>query len=109
MIDWVRVSELREEIGEDDFAEIVTIFLEEVAETLVALEQAPPDANLQDILHFLKGSALNLGFGRLGELCRTGEQMAENGESTLIDRAEITDAYALSREAFLKSVSTLAA
>lgn len=30
MINWDRVAELREEVGVDDFAEIIELFLEEV-------------------------------------------------------------------------------
>ena len=32
MIDWKRVRELRDEIGEEDFSEVVDLFLEEVEE-----------------------------------------------------------------------------
>ena len=30
MIDWTKVTELREEIGDEDFQEVVELFLEEV-------------------------------------------------------------------------------
>ena len=39
MIDWTRVKELQDEIGADDFAEVVQLFLEEtdaVVERLIA-------------------------------------------------------------------------
>ena len=36
MIDWARVSELRDEVGEGDFDEVVELFLEEVDEAIAA-------------------------------------------------------------------------
>ena len=61
MIDWPRVTELREEVGAEDFGEVVEIFLEEVEEVIGKLEGGDRGQLEQD-LHFLKGSALNLGF-----------------------------------------------
>ena len=37
MIDWARVSELRDEVGAEDFDEVVELFLEEVDEAIAAL------------------------------------------------------------------------
>lgn len=37
MIDWARVSERRDEVGEEDFDEVVELFLEEVDEAIAAL------------------------------------------------------------------------
>ena len=37
MIDWACVSELRDEVGVEDFDEVVELFLEEVDEAIVAL------------------------------------------------------------------------
>lgn len=101
MIDWQRVAELRDEIGEEDFGEVVEIFLEEVSSTMEDLKKAPQDMNLQDIMHFLKGSALNLGFTAMGDLCREGETKAGAGLSDQIDRAAVLACYVASRDSFL--------
>ena len=45
MIDWSRVSELREEVGEEDFAEVVELFLDEVDGVIGTL--APETADLE--------------------------------------------------------------
>ena len=37
MIDWASVSELRDEVGAEDFDEVVELFLEEVDEAIIAL------------------------------------------------------------------------
>lgn len=109
MINWTRLTELRDEIGADDFNEVVEIFLEEVEESLTSLSAAPPDADLRDIMHFLKGSALNLGFEALAELCRDGEDRAAKGQSVQIDREAVAGCYQSSRDAFLTSEGVQAA
>ncbi len=70
LIDWKMVDELHSEIGTDEFAEVVMLFLTEVEEVL---DQMTPDALRDEDLHFLKGSALNLGFAALAEYCRSGD------------------------------------
>ena len=40
MIDWTRVSELRDEIGAEDFGDVVEIFLEEVEAEVEAEQDA---------------------------------------------------------------------
>jgi len=103
MIDWTRVSELREEIGAEDFNEIVEIFLEEVDAAVADL--GAPDTPLDAQLHFLKGSALNLGFATFSDLCQTGETRAAAGE-TNIDLGEVAQSYRASRAAFLEGLAT---
>ncbi|WP_095587793.1 Hpt domain-containing protein [Actibacterium ureilyticum] len=76
MIDWDRVSILRDEVGGEAFNEVVTMFLDEVEETLSTLSTATPVADLLDALHFLKGSALSLGFRTFAALCHNGDQAA---------------------------------
>jgi HPt (histidine-containing phosphotransfer) domain-containing protein len=103
MIDWTRVAELRAEIGEDDFAEVAALFLDEVEEGLSGL--APGSDTLAAGLHALKGSALNLGFDRLAALCGAGEAAAEAGAGASVDLAEIASCFAASRAAFAAGCS----
>lgn len=72
MISAARVAELRDEVGEDDFAEIVALFLSEAEAMLDALRAAAGEGEAAALLHALKGCALNLGFDALAELCREG-------------------------------------
>ena len=68
-----RLEALREEIGADGFEEVVSLFLQESAEVVERLGgQRPGDLSAED-LHFLKGSALTLGFDDLADLCRRAE------------------------------------
>lgn len=109
MIDWDRVAELKEEVGEEDFEEIVTLFLEEVDGTIAGLGRDGVPASLANDLHFLKGSALNLGFAALGARCAEDEQRAKAGQAVQVDIAEVRRIYAASRAAFLSATGLAAA
>ena len=100
MIDWTRVAELRDEIGAEDFGDVVEIFLEEVEDTIDRLRRAGPD-DYEAMLHFLKGSALNLGFTRFSGLCQTGEFLAAGGKATEIPVDEILEVYEASKQEFI--------
>lgn len=100
MIDWARVTELRDEIGPEDFAEVAELFLLEVEDTLSRLESAANDAvQMQELLHFLKGSALNLGFSDVATACSKGETDASEGK-TPVDIAKLKSLYTQSRRLF---------
>lgn len=68
MIDLERVAELRRELGDEDFPEVAELFQAEVEESLEKLRTADED-EARARLHFLKGSALNLGFAALAQAC----------------------------------------
>lgn len=99
MIDWARVNELRDEIGADSFDEVAVMFLEEADEAIARLDAAKGAKSLESDLHFLKGSALNLGFQRLADLCQIGERLAAAG-SIEVDLDAIIQAYDGSKRAF---------
>lgn len=101
MIDWDRVATLREEVGEDSFAEVVALFLDEVDEVVDRFRAGPDLSGLERDLHFLKGGALNLGFVHLGVLCQVGERMAAEGLADRVDVPEIVALYTASRQMFL--------
>lgn len=105
MIDWERVGDLRSEVGEADFAEVVELFLEEVQEVIWRLETTPEPARYEEDLHFLKGSALNLGFRAFSGLCQDGEQGAAKGETDRIDIAAVIACYAGSKQQFLAGIA----
>lgn len=79
MIDWDRVSELQEEIGEEDFAEVGQVFIEEITEKLdeIAANAAPDPGDF----HFLRGSAANLGLTAFAEACKSAELATKAGET----------------------------
>jgi hypothetical protein len=89
MIDWERISGLCEEIGAESFDEVMELFLTEVGGVLDALEEGP---GLKDAMHFLKGTALNLGFSEFAGLCAAGELAASTG-SGQVDIAAVRASY----------------
>ena len=101
MIDWTRVRELKDEIGEEDFAEVAEMFIGEVEEVIDRLKTAPDPARYEEDLHFIKSSALNLGFSDLSALCQNGERLAASGDSASVDLAPVFASYAASKTAFL--------
>lgn len=106
MIDWSRLNELRDEVGADDFDEVVTLFVEEAEETI---ERLSPDATadaLEADLHALKGSALNLGFSELAEICARGEKLAKLGDTSGIEFDEAKQSYAMSKAALMEKLGT---
>ncbi|MFV2051180.1 Hpt domain-containing protein [Aliiroseovarius sp. YM-037] len=106
MISWDRVADLRSEVGEDDFSEVVEVFLEEVDETVARLKRLPDMAQLEDDMHFLKGSALNLGFKAMTAVCEDGERAAAGGRPDLVDLRKLVEVYEASRVEFLKHRDT---
>ena len=78
MIDRARLEELREEVGNDDFAAVIELFCEEVAETLDRMKQGH-SSSIADDLHFLKGSALNIGMTEVAGLCAECERKIGGG------------------------------
>ena len=105
MIDWEKVTELRSEIGEEDFAEVVELFLEEVDEAMGTLRAGLPQEKWECCLHFLKGSALNLGFEAFSTLCAQGEAAAANGLLDEIDMNRVIASYDHSKATFLAELS----
>lgn len=95
MIDRSRIEELRSDIGEDDFAEVLDIFLNEIGEALQTLDPAGPPDRLASDLHSLKGSAQNIGFAEFARLCRE----AEGGEVSPDLKSVLCDCLDASKQA----------
>lgn len=104
MIDWARISELEEEVGAEDFTEIAALFLAEVGEALTSLPEPLTGPEARDAFHGLKGSALNLGFARMAELCAAAE-----ADPASADVPGIRMAFAESRQALDARFPDLAA
>ncbi len=104
MIDWSRVTTLRDEVGVDEFDEVVELFLEEVDEVVMRLKASPSQDTLGEDLHFLKGSALSLGFRQFSALCQAGETASNTGKPHLIDLEGLIENYSQSRAHFLEDL-----
>jgi HPt (histidine-containing phosphotransfer) domain-containing protein len=101
MIDWARVNELVEEIGAEDFGDVVELFLDEVDSAIGLLDKAHGNpVVVEEQMHFLKGAALNLGFEALAQLCMKGEKSAAGGRPEVVSAAEVRRAFEASKEAF---------
>ncbi|MGX0875647.1 HPt (histidine-containing phosphotransfer) domain-containing protein [Roseovarius sp. MBR-154] len=105
MIDWNRVRNLRDEIGTDAFEEVVALFIEEVETEIEKLRAPDETLDIEAQLHFLKGSALNLGFGDFSDLCHRGEGTAGTGRAADVNLEEILDCFDRSKTAFLAGLT----
>jgi HPt (histidine-containing phosphotransfer) domain-containing protein len=103
MIDWKRVDILKRDVGVQDFGEVVDLFLEEVTEALIALETTQKPEEVKNLMHFLKGSTVNIGFAKMNALCREGEALANKGQVQHIPLARIKQAFADSKLVFFAS------
>ncbi|MGB8812035.1 MAG: Hpt domain-containing protein [Paracoccaceae bacterium] len=109
MIDWGRVNNLRDEIGVDDFSEVIELFLEETDDVIIKFPDPSNCDGIGKSLHFLKGSALNLGFSDLAAICQEGERIANTGTTVGIDLGRVAAVYHSSKRAFLIGLQALSA
>ncbi|WP_333818225.1 Hpt domain-containing protein [Tabrizicola sp.] len=105
MIDWKRVEELREEIGTEGFIEVADMFLDEAEGAVGALVAGLAPDEVEGQLHFLKGSALNLGLSDLAAICQEGERKAAAGQVDAVDAAQVAAIYRASRASLLGGLS----
>ena len=101
MIDWARITELQNEIGLEDFDDVIELFLEEVEAEIADLRAGYDQTQLEAKLHMLKGSALNMGFRTFAEHCQTGETAAAENRHSQIDVPATLTIYDLSKAEFL--------
>jgi len=101
MIDWKRAAELRDEVGAEDFSEVIDLFLEECDNAIQNLADAKSASDIESQLHFLKGSALNIGFSDFAALCQSGEASAALGHLDTINLHQVIQAYWSARQLFL--------
>ncbi len=102
MINWQRVNELRDEIGADSLDEVIELFLDEVEGALMNLGGTQ---TMEADLHFLKGSAANLGFEAFRALCAEGEAMAAAGQGGRVEIGTIIATYAASKKRFTEGLA----
>lgn len=84
IVDWARVRELHDEIGAEDFDDIAEMFLDEVAEAIENLAAAETAQNMEADLHFIKGSALNIGFASLATIAAEWEAKVRDNEANSV-------------------------
>lgn len=96
-MNWKRIDQLREEVGEESLAEVLLMFLEETDEVVQKLDVTASAQTVESDMHFLKGAAMNIGFDSVAELCQTAETAAADGHTGTINVQPILDNYAKDR------------
>ncbi|WP_442771646.1 Hpt domain-containing protein [Paenirhodobacter enshiensis] len=95
MINWDRIEDLRTDIGEEEMAEVIDLFLDEVEQALSQIGTAP---DREAAAHFLKGAALNLGFSRFAAECLVAEQTCHAHPPARVEIAPLRHGYGVSRQ-----------
>ncbi len=103
MIDWNRVIELRDEVGPSEFGPVLELFVDEVEDLVMRLSADDP-AKLERDLHFLKGSAWNLGFADFGEMCQVSEAKVVNGRCGEVSIDDLVMCYSNSKQVFIRDL-----
>ncbi|OAN84821.1 Hpt domain-containing protein [Sulfitobacter geojensis] len=101
MIDWAQVKKLCHEVGAEDFDEVIALFFEEVADVIDKLDNLTDRSGLAEDMHFLKGSALTLGFTQMSHLCHSAEKTAATGDAQCVDIGAVIQCYVDSKQAFM--------
>ena len=109
MIDWKRVKTLKQEVGGEAFEEVVVLFFAEVERALVALEKGHEQTTQVQVMHLLKGIAVNLGFERLAAYCAASEVAGARNAPAADNHLRICQIYAQSKEAFIAGLPDLRA
>ena len=100
MIDWPHVRKLQQNVGADDFTEIVELYFSEVEETLDRIQEKGPTAT---DMHLLKGSSANMGFVAFSKACQIAEHALQNAEIEC-DLVAVKECYRDSVTAFVNGL-----
>jgi histidine phosphotransfer protein HptB len=90
LIDWDRLMSLRDDIGEEDFADVVLVFFTEMEAKLAELSEDAGRVDA-DAFHFLRGGAANLGFVVMAAACAEAEAACRAGRRP--DLPAVTGAF----------------
>ena len=104
MIDWTRIFELRDEIGEEEFTPLLELFLDEIESVIMRLPHNDPKTMGRD-LHFLKGCAQNLGFRLLGSICEAGERQCARNAGEALRSTDVLNCYAESKQLLMRDLA----
>lgn len=102
MLDWTRISELQNDLGEDGFAEMAVMFLDEIEQALHGLPGARADpVRLAETLHMIKGCALNVGLGAVASHAAQLEHQTPSATGLDQDFQALQQKFFASRREFL--------
>lgn len=107
MIDTTRLDQLADEIGRESLAEIVDVFMSEMDETVEKLPEVDSAQAYAAQLHFLKGSALNLGLTAIAVACDEERGAIMTGAERSQNVTQIKALYEKSRAMLLSCVSEM--
>ena len=108
MINWTHLSELRTDLGDETFSEVIALFLQEVQTGIDGLDTQRSAPELMAEFHMLKGSALSLGLTDLAQICANAESLASQGRTNVFRKDELSNVFHTSRSELLAQMPSLA-
>lgn len=106
MIDWKRVTSMREEVGEHEFRPLVELFLDEIEDAIMGV--APSDrVALRHALHFMKGCALNMGLTGFCLVCDGWERALTDEHATFPHIDALKDSYSASKQVLMRDLDRM--
>ena len=89
VIAWDRVNDLRAEIGDDDFAEVVAMFLEEADEVIGRIAKTVGAKALEADLHFSERCSPESWLRAIRRACVRMANVEQPGGDTSVDLAQV--------------------
>ncbi|MGN0932016.1 Hpt domain-containing protein [Falsigemmobacter intermedius] len=97
MLNLQQLDDLRSDVGEDGFADLIALFLEETDGVVARMTAPGPKMDPAADFHFLKGAARNLGLESFSAVCHEAELAAAAGQPAPLSPADLDAAWRESR------------
>lgn len=107
MIDWGRLRQLCAEVGEEEFAPLLELFLDEIEESIVR-STATGRRHLEVHLHRLHACAVSAGLVDVALLCKQFEECLHRGRPEDVNLGLIGATYTASKRALIAGLPGLA-
>lgn len=104
MIDWERVREVQEQVGEAEFHTMLKLTFDEI-ELICARLALDGPREMEADFRFLKDRARANGFGQFAHLCESSEGLVTSGRWTEVRLGHLLDCYAVSKSALAQGVA----
>ncbi|RRH78018.1 Hpt domain-containing protein [Falsigemmobacter faecalis] len=101
MLNLRQLNDLRADVGDEGFADLIVLFLEETDGVISRMIDKGPEKDPAADYHFLKGAARNLGLDGFSALCHEAEIAAGQGLQLAISPDALDAAWQDSRARLL--------
>lgn len=101
MLNLRQLHDLKSDVGDEGFAELILLFLEETDDVIARITAAGHGTDPAADYHFLRGAARNLGLDDFSQLCHEAEIAAGRGLTGTLPPGALDAAWRDSRAQLL--------